>query len=258
MDEHTSLIIPAALVLALRQARHLVVLTGAGISAESGLPTFRDPLTGLWARYRPQELGTPQAFRRNPRLVWEWFAWRRQLVAAAEPNAGHIALAMLEQLLPKVTILTQNVDGLHQRAGSTNVIELHGNLARTKCFSENTPVDTWEASEELPPRCPRCGDFLRPNVVWFGEALAETVLNDATDASRASNVFLVIGTSGTVMPAAFLPYYAKEAGAMVAIINAEVTDQAQGSDYMLVGQAGLILPALLRAAWPEQLPSDPT
>ena len=149
--------VPSALIDALRRARQVAVLTGSGISAESGVPTFRDAQTGLWEKFRPEELATTEAFRRNPRLVWEWYAWRRELVAGAQPNGGHLALAELERRLPRFTLLTQNVDGLHQRAGSRNVIELHGNITRTKCFDENVVVDRWTDTGEVPPRCPRCG-----------------------------------------------------------------------------------------------------
>src|SRR6058998_2382350 len=157
------------LVAALRGARFIAVLTGAGISAESGLATFRDAQTGLWARFDPRELATSSAFARNPKLVWDWYAWRREHVAAARPNAGHLALAELEQRVPEFALITQNVDGLHQRAGSRNPIELHGNITRTKCFEEDKIVNEWQESRDVPPRCPSCGGRLRPDVVWFGE-----------------------------------------------------------------------------------------
>jgi NAD-dependent deacetylase len=239
------------LVPSLRRARHLVVLTGAGISAESGLPTFRDPMTGLWAQYRPEELGTPQAFRRNPRLVWEWFAWRRNLVEAATPNMAHQALVALEQYVPQVTIVTQNVDGLHQCAGSTRVIELHGNLTRFKCFEENEPVVEWPATEEVPPRCPRCGGLLRPDVVWFGERLPEQALYDALAATRQCDLFFSIGTSGTVEPAASLPYRALDRGATILVSNLEVPNRATPPLYYLNGKAGTVLPELVWRAWPD-------
>ena len=159
------------LIETLRSARYVVVLTGAGVSAESNIPTFREAQTGLWSKYSPEELATPQAFQRNPKLVWEWYAWRRELVAQATPNPGHLALAELEQRVPKFSLITQNVDGLHRRTGSRNVIELHGNINRTKCFDEGDIIDSWPPTAELPPRCPRCGGYLRPDVVWFGETL---------------------------------------------------------------------------------------
>jgi len=238
------------LVPALRQAQHVVVLTGAGISAESGLPTFRDPMTGLWAKYRPEELGTPQAFRQNPRLVWEWFAWRRELVQAASPNPAHQALVAWEQYVPQVTIVTQNVDGLHQYAGSSRVIELHGNLRRFKCFEDNQPVTEWPTTDDIPPHCPRCGGLVRPDVVWFGERLPEQALHDALAASRQSDLFFSIGTSGTVEPAASLPYRALDRGATVVLSNLEVPNRATPPLYYLNGQAGILLPELLQRAWP--------
>ena len=241
------------LVPVLQRAQHVVVLTGAGISAESGLPTFRDSMTGLWAKYRREELGTPQAFRQNPRLVWEWFAWRRQLVQGVAPNPAHQALAMLEHYIPNLTILTQNVDGLHQRAGSTRVIELHGNLARFKCFEEDEPVAALPITEETPPRCPRCGGFLRPDVVWFGERLPEQDLNYALIAAKQSDLFFSIGTSGTVEPAASLPYRALDRGATVVMSNLEVPNRATPPLYYLNGRAGVVLPELLQRAWPTPI-----
>jgi NAD-dependent deacetylase len=241
------------LVPILQQAQHVVVLTGAGISAESGLPTFRDPMTGLWAQYRPEELGTPQAFRQNPRLVWEWFAWRRELVQAVAPNPAHQTLAVLEYYVPKLTIITQNVDGLHQQAGSKQVIELHGNLAHFKCFEENEPITEWPTTEEIPPRCPRCGGFVRPDVVWFGERLPEQALSDALAAAKHCDLFFSIGTSGTVEPAASLPYRALDGGAAVVISNLEVPNRATPPLYYLNGKAGILLPQLLQGTWPESL-----
>jgi len=155
MQSDQQIVIPSDLVEKLREAKRVAILTGAGTSAESGVPTFRQAQTGLWAQYDPQELATPQAFQRNPRLVWEWYAWRRELVSQAEPNPGHLALAELERYVPRLTLITQNVDGLHTRAGSTSVIELHGNIMRTKCFDDDQVVTEWEATDELPPRCPR-------------------------------------------------------------------------------------------------------
>lgn len=255
MNTETSVILDL-LVPTLQRAQHIVVLTGAGISAESGLPTFRDPMTGLWAQYRPEELGTPQAFLRDPRLVWEWFAWRQQLVQSVVPNPAHQALVALERLVPDLTLITQNVDSLHQRAGSTRVIELHGNLARTKCFEENELVTEWPATEAVPPPCPRCGGLLRPDVVWFGERLPEQALSDAMYAAKHCDVFLSIGTSGNVEPAASLPYRALDRGATVVINNLEVTDRASPPLYYLNGKAGILLPELVRRAWPGSI--EPT
>jgi NAD-dependent deacetylase len=237
--------IPIELTESLRTARHVVALTGSGVSAESGIPTFRDAQTGLWSQYRLEDLATPEAFRRNPRLVWEWYQWRRQLVAQAEPNPGHLALAQLEKRVPQFTLLTQNVDGLHQRAGSRNVIELHGNIVRTKCFNENVVVESWEDTDDVPPRCPRCGGFLRPDVVWFGEAIPRGAIHAALAATNACDVFLSVGTSGLVEPAASLPYEARRRGAIVVEVNPHATPLTRHATYCLRAPAGRVLPALL-------------
>lgn len=233
----------------LRDARHVVALTGAGISAESGIPTFRDAQTGLWARYRAEDLATPEAFRRDPRLVWDWYEWRRGLVAQAAPNAGHRALARLEGLVPKFTLITQNVDGLHQRAGAGSVLELHGNIRRNKCFDENIVVDAQDAHER-PPRCPRCGAYLRPDVVWFGESLPSRILADAEGAAQSAELFFSIGTSAIVYPAAQLPLSALQSGATVIEVNKEPTPITALATFSLHGFAGDILPRLIQAAWP--------
>jgi NAD-dependent deacetylase len=238
-------VIPDRLIEALRAARHVAVLTGAGVSAESGIPTFRDAQTGLWARYSPEELATPEAFRRNPRLVWEWYAWRRGLVAEAEPNPGHHALARLERLVPRLTLITQNVDGLHRRAGSREPIELHGSLARARCSVEGTRYESWDEGDELPPRCPACGAHLRPDVVWFGELLPEEALLRAWDAARTCDLFLSVGTSGLVEPAASLPRLAYQSGATVAVINLDVATRAEERLFYLHGRSGELLPALV-------------
>lgn len=214
-------------------------------SAESNIPTFRDAQTGLWAKYNPEELATPQAFRRNPRLVWEWYAWRRELVAQATPNPGHLALANLEQRVAEFTLITQNVDGLHQRAGSRHVIELHGNITRTKCFEEGNIVESWPETEEVPPRCPRCGGLLRPDVVWFGEMLPHQALATASQTADNCDVFLSIGTSALVQPAASLPMLALNRGAVVIEVNPDVTMITSRVTYSLRGPAGQVLPKLL-------------
>jgi len=223
----------------------VTVLTGAGVSAESGVPTFRDAQTGLWAQYRPEELATPRAFKRNPRLVWEWYEWRRELVAGAKPNPAHLALAEAEELFRDFHLITQNVDGLHQRAGSRNVIELHGNLTRTKCFDEETIVSSWPDTGDVPPKCPDCGGRLRPDVVWFEEALPEKEMELATQASVACEVFLSIGTSTVVYPAAALPTEALRHGAVVVEVNPQPTPLTAQAHFVLAGAAGLVLPRLL-------------
>jgi NAD-dependent deacetylase len=236
----------------LREARRVAVLTGAGISAESGIPTFRDALTGLWARYRPEDLATPEAFARDPGLVWQWYAWRRAIVERAEPNAGHRALAAFERRVPDFALVTQNVDGLHQRAGSSRVLELHGNIMRTRCSRDGNPVERWADGSDLPPLCPACGAPLRPDVVWFGEPLPAAALDAAWRAAGACEVFLSIGTSNLVEPAASLPWHAASAGAEVIVINTAIEGQRRGPRIRyLVGPAGQVLPALRAAAWPD-------
>lgn len=241
--------LPADLIDHLHTARRVAVLTGAGISAESGVPTFREAQTGLWAEYNPQELATPRAFRRNPKLVWEWYAWRRELVTTADPNAGHLALVTMEQQISDFTLITQNVDGLHARAGSKSIIELHGNIMRTKCFDNHHVVDEWEEGGEVPPRCPVCNGRLRPDVVWFGESLPHKALQSAITAAAECDLFFTIGTSAIVQPAASLPLTALENGIPVVEINPQQTQITPYVDYTLAGPAGEILPALVTAAW---------
>jgi NAD-dependent deacetylase len=242
--------IPQSLSSAIAAARSVAVLTGAGVSAESGVPTFRDAQTGLWAQFDQQKLATPDAFRRNPRLVWDWYAWRRKLVAKAEPNAGHRALAVLEGRVSDFVLITQNVDGLHRRAGSRNVVELHGNIARVKCSRDNTIVEHWTEVGDEVPRCAQCGALLRPDVVWFEETLPADALQAAEDASRRCQILLVVGTSAEVYPAAALPDHAKSAGATIVEINPNPTPLSDVADYVLRAPAGAVLPALVAAAWP--------
>jgi NAD-dependent deacetylase len=234
----------------LRAARHFAVLTGAGVSAESGIPTFRDAQVGLWAQYRPEDLATPEAFERNPKLVWDWYAWRQQLVRRSQPNPGHYALAQLQQHVPFFKLITQNVDGLHQQAGSTGVIELHGNLLRTKCSRENIVIDQWTETHETPPRCPRCGACLRPDVVWFGELLPPAALEAAAQAVDTCDVFFSIGTSSLVQPAASLARRASQRGAAVVEVNPARTPLTARATFVLPGASGEILPALVRVVWP--------
>ncbi len=228
---------------ALRAARRVVAFTGAGVSAESGLPTFRQPQTGLWERYRPEDLATPEAFARDPELVWRWYAWRRSLVAAAHPNPAHKALVRLESRVPEFTLVTQNVDGLHRRAGSRNIVALHGDITRARCTAEGVTLDTWPEGVRLPPPCPRCGAQLRPDVVWFGEPLPAEALQTAVAAASACDVFLSVGTSGLVYPAAALPALASSAGATVIVVNPVPANDVTA--VRLVGPAGEVLPALV-------------
>jgi NAD-dependent deacetylase len=235
--------IPRELIEKLASSRRVAVLTGAGISAESGIPTFRDALSGLWANYDPQELATPEGFARNPKLVWEWYAERRARIAGVAPNPGHVALAELERHFERFTLVTQNIDSLHQRAGSREVVELHGNIARVKCSREATVVSDF-TQDESPPRC-HCGAYLRPDVVWFGEMLPADALARAEEAAEHCEVFLSIGTSAQVYPAAELPLRALSAGATVVEINPERTALTRHAHYALQGASGMVLPRLL-------------
>jgi NAD-dependent deacetylase len=243
--------LPIALIETLRKAHCVVVSTGAGVSAESGIPTFRDAQTGIWARYNPEELATPQAFRRNPRLVWEWYAWRRELVGRAQPNPGHVAIAQLEQLVPNFTLITQNIDNLHATAGSQQIVELHGNIRRSKCIAEGHTVTEWDDKEKVPPLCQHCGSLLRPDVVWFGEDLPHSALQASFTAARTCDLFFSVGTSGLVQPAARLPLEAAASGAIVVEVNPQPTPLSPYMDYRLEGLSGVILPTLLAATWPD-------
>ncbi|HEX2979988.1 MAG TPA: NAD-dependent deacylase [Anaerolineaceae bacterium] len=239
------------LIELMRGVQAITVLTGAGASAESGIPTFRDAQSGLWSRYRPEELASPTAFRNNPRLVWEWYAWRRSLVISARPNPGHLALAWMERHVPRFTLITQNIDGLHQAAGSRNVIELHGNIHRARCITEDKIIPNWDQNSSMPPHCPDCGGLLRPDVVWFGEPLPAGALANAVQASRECDIFISIGTSGLVEPAATLGFEALRAGAVAVEINPEPTPLTVYTRHYLDQPFGLILPALKQAVWPD-------
>lgn len=245
--------ISAALIQRLRTAKRVVVLTGAGVSAESGVPTFRDALTGLWATFDPLELATPSAFARNPKLVWDWYAERRAQLLQVAPNAGHLALAQLEARVPAFLLATQNVDGLHARAGNREIVELHGNIARVRCSREGRVVKRWdEPFDALPPRCPACGAYLRPDVVWFEEMLAPGALERAETAARDCDLLIVGGTSGEVYPAAAIPQHAKSAGAQVVEVNPNPTPLSALADDALRVPSAVVLPALIEAAWPVQ------
>lgn len=242
------------LVRALADARRVAILTGAGTSAESGVPTFRDP-GGLWERFRPEELANVEAFLRNPALVQGWYTHRREIVQGVEPNAGHYALAELERLLiergGEFLLATQNVDNLHQRAGSERVVELHGNLTRTYCHACDrtaTPEEVAALAEDGTLRCSACRDgLLRPDVVWFGEMLPMEAFEAAMDAAARCDVFLSIGTSGVVYPAAGIPLVAAEAGAFVVELNVEPSAMARQMTEVVIGPSGAVLPALVEA-----------
>lgn len=235
-------------------SQKIAVLTGAGVSKESGVPTFRDALGGLWAEYDPQQLATPGAFRANPRLVWDWYEFRREMVREAKPNPGHHALAALQQRFPDMHIITQNVDDLHEQAGSHDVIHLHGNIARSKCAAncQGTPtvIDlkalTWD-KENGPPNCPHCDALVRPDVVWFGEMLPADALQTASQVSQMCDVMLVVGTSGLVTPAANLPFVAQQSGAHIIEVNPDMTPISSIADLHLAGPSGEMLPRVLEA-----------
>ena len=239
----------AELISLLRESRKLVAITGAGVSQESGLRTFRDAQTGLWAQYRPEDLASPEAFRRDPKLVWDWYAWRREAVKGVRPNPGHYALVEIEKRVPQFTLITQNVDNLHRFAGSQNVLELHGNIQRVRCAECYTFTEVWDDDSESVPRCRECGGLLRPDVVWFGEALPRDQLEAAVEAARSCEVFFSIGTSGVVQPAASLAFAAHNRGAIVVEINAEPTPLTPKANHVLQGKSGEILPALVKATW---------
>jgi len=228
----------------LKQANAIAVLTGAGVSAESGVPTFRGN-NGLWKQRRAEDLATPGAFARDPLLVWEWYNWRRSVLAGAKPNPGHYALAELEKRRSNFTLITQNVDGLHELAGSHNVLRLHGSIWRVRCVEcKQERFDRRIPFPEIPPKC-ECGGMLRPGVVWFGEALPQDVWQAAEHAARSADLFLVIGTSAVVYPAAGLARIAKSAGARVVEINIAETQLSDQIDEFLQGPSGELLPQLI-------------
>lgn len=248
--------IPSSLIQTMRNASTIAVLTGAGVSQESGLRTFRDPSglikdseKPLWAQYRPEDLATPEAFERNPALVWDFYAMRRLKAREVNPNAGHLALAEMGRKVPHFSLITQNVDGLHQRAGSKGVIELHGNITRVRCTEGCGVFTEWEDLESEVPICPRCGARLRPDVVWFGEMLPPAELQAAVEAARTCQVFFSIGTSALVQPAASLPWVARQAGAILVEINPDVTPLTSHVDHFLQGKSGEILPELVLQVW---------
>jgi len=235
--------IPGGLVEALGSCRHAVLLSGSGLSAESGVPTFRDAQTGLWARYEPTELATPEAFEADPELVWRWYRWRRELVRQAEPNAAHRAAVRLAELLPEFTLVTQNVDGLHQRAGSPDVVEFHGNLFADVCSAGCGRRES--ADDAAVPACDACGAALRPGVVWFGEAIPGEAIEDANAACVDCDLFLSVGTSSVVWPAAGLAELALAAGARLVEINPEETPLSSRCHFRLAERAGSALPGLV-------------
>jgi len=226
----------------LRKSSRIAVLTGAGISAESGIPTFRGA-GGLWKNFRPEELATPEAYDRDPQTVWEWYLWRRELIARAQPNAGHHALVALENRAPNFTLITQNVDGLHDRAGSRRILKVHGDIWLNRCRTCGREIV--ELPSQPLPRC-TCGGLLRPGVVWFGEPLPQDVWREAEHAASRADAFLVVGTSALVYPAAGLISLAQQNGASVIEVNLEQTGFSDTVDLSLRGPAGEILPAIIQ------------
>lgn len=255
---------PIEALASLQSASHVVVFTGAGVSAESDIPTFRDALSGLWERFDPAELATPQAFRRDPALVWGWYEWRRMKVLQAQPNAAHRAIVELARRVPKLSLITQNVDDLHERAGSTQVTHVHGSLHAPRCFAcarpyvglVDMPVEPEEGRRIEPPRCLHCHGKVRPGVVWFGEMLPETALRQAFAAARDCDCLLSIGTSGVVQPAAQIPHLALEHGATVVHINRQPIASQHAREISLVGPAGELLPVLLRQAFTDPVEAE--
>ncbi|WP_409484601.1 SIR2 family NAD-dependent protein deacylase [Arsenicicoccus dermatophilus] len=249
----TEIPVPPAVLDLARAARRVVVLTGAGMSAESGVPTFRDAQSGLWERFDPAELATPDAWARDAELVWAWYAWRAALVRAVKPNAGHRALARwADGSGTAVEIVTQNVDDLHERAGSGVLAHVHGSLFAPRCESCSRPGDLGDLPVEpvarlAPPRCRSCGGRVRPGVVWFGEMLPEGPLRRAEEACRAADLVLVVGTSGLVWPAAGLPLLARDAGVPTVEINPAVTDLSGQVEQVWRATAAEALPALVDA-----------
>jgi len=238
---------PENLTEKLKTSKKICILTGAGISAESGVPTFRDK-EGFWAKLKPEELANLDAFMKNPTLVWEWYSHRKRVLQGVTPNPGHHALVEMQKLCEEWTLVTQNVDGLHQRAGSLGVLEVHGNIERSFCiacgeFAADILLD--EKSKKL-PRCEKCGDLLRPDVVWFGENLPVKILNQSMDAARNCDLFFSIGTSTIVYPAAALPFIAHDSGAYVVEVNPQTTDLSRVADCVLTGKAGEIMPEVVK------------
>ncbi|MEO8342145.1 MAG: NAD-dependent deacylase [Nitrospirota bacterium] len=228
----------------LASARNVTVLTGAGISADSGVPTFRG-IDGLWRNFRAEDLATPEAFVRDPRLVWEWYNWRREILGTKQPNEAHYALVRMEERMKHFHLITQNVDGLHRLAGSRRISELHGDIWKVRCTSCRLVIDNRDVPLSLLPHCRTCGGLLRPHIVWFGEALDEQVLATSFRAAESCNVMVIVGTSGLVYPAAMLMPAAKANGAFVIEINLDSTPTSPDAALSLQGRAKDIVPLLL-------------
>ena len=240
------MIIPDVLINRLRKANNIAILTGAGVSAESGIKTFRDP-DGLWAKFDSRELASVDGFMSNPQLVWEWYQMRVGVINDSKPNPGHFAIAEMENMFDVFALITQNVDRLHQQAGSKKVLELHGNIVENHCFSCKKPFngETNLPDQQL-PKCPECGGNIRPNVVWFGEMLPVAALNNAELAAEACDIFFTIGTSTEVYPAASLPLMAQRNGAFVVEVNPNQTSFSKKADVQLAYPSGIAMPEIVR------------
>lgn len=229
----------------LKEANKLLFFTGAGISAESGVPTFRGK-EGLWKKFKPQELANFSAFMNNPDMVWEWYQYRRKIVESVEPNSGHKAIAQLEEYF-KVDVVTQNVDNLHKRAGSSNIEELHGSIVRNFCINCKTYYNDLNIeSEKKVPKCEKCGGLIRPDVIWFGEDLRGEAYPNSEEKAKNCDICFVVGTSAIIYPAAYIPIIAKQFGAYVVEINIEPTELTSKVDYSIMGKSGVILPEVLK------------
>jgi len=239
--------IDKTIITKLRSAQQIVILSGAGTSAESGVPTFRDAQTGLWEKYKPEDLATPEAFANDPQMIWKWYQWRRQLIAKVNPNAGHRAITKLQENLKAVSVITQNVDGLHQIAGSTDVIEFHGNIRHNKCLACDVSESNSDNDTLIIPICPQCKNYLRPGVVWFGEGIPEQASRQSIKLSEKAEVFFSIGTSSQVYPAAGLVEIARQNDAMIIEVNPNSTPLSSSADYVFAEASGSFLPRLVDA-----------
>lgn len=239
-----SLVLPDAVIQRLKQARHVVVLTGGGMAAEAQMPSFREAHIGEWSAYDVTELATQQAYVRNPRLVWSWYDSRRRTAEGIEPSAAHFALVDLEQFYPAFTLITQAIDGLHWRAGNRELIEVNGCLRRARCYEAGHILSSWEDVGEVPPRCPHCGSILRHDVVFFGEGLPEWELRRARKAVEQCDVFLTIGSVSAIEPISSFPFVAKRSGALLLTIDTDDSLYALLADHVLNATPGEALAQL--------------
>lgn len=246
-----SLMLPDMVLQRLKTAQRVVALTGGGMAAESKVPSFREAHTGKWAEYDVSELATPQAFLRNPRLVWEWYEFRRHAAEATVPSPAHYALVDLEQYYPMFTLITQTIDGLHWRAGSRELIELNGCLRRSRCYEAGHVISEWEDVGEVPPRCAHCGSVLRPDVVLFGEGVPQWELQRAQKAVEHCDVFVCVGEVGAIQPVAAFPLMAKRAGALVVAISLNDSVYTLMADHVISATPGTALPEIVQTVVDE-------